>query len=258
VIPDPLDPRAWNRFSYVYGNPVNFTDPSGHNPLYWLISGGIGGILNVATNICNMPGGCISGYFDGRYSVEQRSQDFAIGFAAGALAYGSGGITSATLVRYGVRGAVAEVVAPTLRIGLLSTINVGEAGLSSLAHGQPFTVNDAASAAAWGLIGAGAAEFLGPVLNKLSTRAVSAPAKNWHINWRNPIRTYQADYGALRASSNSLRGLSSADFAKLRYNIKLLNGWAAEEFIRSVETPYRFRVKCRPGVYHRLSAGAYQ
>lgn len=30
VIPDPLNPAAWNRFSYVYGNPVNYSDPSGH------------------------------------------------------------------------------------------------------------------------------------------------------------------------------------------------------------------------------------
>jgi RHS repeat-associated protein len=30
LVADPLDPRAWNRFSYVYGNPVNLTDPSGH------------------------------------------------------------------------------------------------------------------------------------------------------------------------------------------------------------------------------------
>lgn len=40
MVGDPLNPAAWNRFSYVYGNPVNYTDPSGHNPL--LIAAGIG------------------------------------------------------------------------------------------------------------------------------------------------------------------------------------------------------------------------
>jgi RHS repeat-associated protein len=40
LVVDPLDPRAWNRFSYVHGNPTNLVDPSGHNPL--LIAAGVG------------------------------------------------------------------------------------------------------------------------------------------------------------------------------------------------------------------------
>lgn len=31
-MPDPGNPIAWNRFAYVYNNPVNYTDPSGHIP----------------------------------------------------------------------------------------------------------------------------------------------------------------------------------------------------------------------------------
>ncbi len=30
LIPDPSNPQAWNRYSYVANNPVNFNDPSGH------------------------------------------------------------------------------------------------------------------------------------------------------------------------------------------------------------------------------------
>jgi hypothetical protein len=30
IVPDPFEPAAWNRFGYVYGNPVRYTDPSGH------------------------------------------------------------------------------------------------------------------------------------------------------------------------------------------------------------------------------------
>jgi len=31
-VPQPGNPIAWNRFAYVYNNPVNYTDPSGHIP----------------------------------------------------------------------------------------------------------------------------------------------------------------------------------------------------------------------------------
>jgi RHS repeat-associated protein len=30
IIPDQTNPQAWNRFSYVKNNPVNFNDPTGH------------------------------------------------------------------------------------------------------------------------------------------------------------------------------------------------------------------------------------
>lgn len=30
LIPDPSNPQAWNRFSYVLDNPINYSDPSGH------------------------------------------------------------------------------------------------------------------------------------------------------------------------------------------------------------------------------------
>jgi RHS repeat-associated protein len=34
LVPDPLNPQAWNRFSYCYNNPVSYVDPSGHIP-FW-------------------------------------------------------------------------------------------------------------------------------------------------------------------------------------------------------------------------------
>ena len=46
---DVLNPAAWNRFSYVNGNPVNLTDPSGHCavcvPLLFIAEGVLGGEL---------------------------------------------------------------------------------------------------------------------------------------------------------------------------------------------------------------------
>jgi hypothetical protein len=32
IVPEPGNPQAWNRFSYVYNNPLRYTDPSGHQP----------------------------------------------------------------------------------------------------------------------------------------------------------------------------------------------------------------------------------
>jgi len=34
IIPNPANPQSFNRFSYVYNRPINFSDPSGHDP-YW-------------------------------------------------------------------------------------------------------------------------------------------------------------------------------------------------------------------------------
>ena len=42
IVPDPLDPQSLNRYSYVYNNPLKYTDPSGHfsvSQWFWEILG---------------------------------------------------------------------------------------------------------------------------------------------------------------------------------------------------------------------------
>jgi len=41
LIPNPFSTQAYNRYSYVYNNPMNFTDPDGENPIAWILGGGI-------------------------------------------------------------------------------------------------------------------------------------------------------------------------------------------------------------------------
>jgi RHS repeat-associated protein len=35
IIPSANSPQSWNRFSYVQNNPINRTDPTGHNDSWW-------------------------------------------------------------------------------------------------------------------------------------------------------------------------------------------------------------------------------
>ena len=34
IVPDPANPQAYNRYAYVFNNPINYTDPDGHDP-HW-------------------------------------------------------------------------------------------------------------------------------------------------------------------------------------------------------------------------------
>jgi RHS repeat-associated protein len=48
IIPDPLNGQAWNQYAYVYNDPANLVDPSGHHPvLLRLTALGLGVMLTV-------------------------------------------------------------------------------------------------------------------------------------------------------------------------------------------------------------------
>jgi len=49
IVPAPANPQSLNRYTYVYGNPLAYTDPDGHFP--WLIVGGVALLGSVATRL---------------------------------------------------------------------------------------------------------------------------------------------------------------------------------------------------------------
>ncbi len=91
-----------------------------------------------------MPGGCVSGYFDGNYSVGQRATDFGIGFAAGAAGYGIGTVGGTSLT------------ASALRIPAYGLLNVGESFVSVYSHSTLFGLEED-----YGLYKGGTAFFYG-------------------------------------------------------------------------------------------------
>jgi len=40
IVPEPENPQSFNRYAYSYNNPINYTDPSGHDATCWTFGGG--------------------------------------------------------------------------------------------------------------------------------------------------------------------------------------------------------------------------
>jgi RHS repeat-associated protein len=85
IIPDPLNPAAWNRFSYVYGNPTNLVDPSGH-----IACGGLCIAAGVGLFALGGFGGHLAATSAG-YEVGDPQWYAAVGLG-GAFAVGSAGL----------------------------------------------------------------------------------------------------------------------------------------------------------------------
>jgi hypothetical protein len=113
-VADPLNPAAWNRFSYVYGNPVNLTDLTGHCPVCMPLLIMAGGVL----------GGEIAYAYDlNRTGRQANAEDLLtymgrgglIGATIAAFAYGDipvlgGATTIGKLYMTGFSGGVAEII----------------------------------------------------------------------------------------------------------------------------------------------------
>ncbi len=127
--PDPKNPQAFNRYSYVYNNPLKFTDPSGHFP--WLviiailatmakgaIIGAVIGALTAAATGGNIGMGALTGAIGG-----------ALFAGAGEIIAASNGTMTATMQ------AVTHVMAGGLSGGINSVLEGGSFGQGALIGG---------------------------------------------------------------------------------------------------------------------------
>jgi RHS repeat-associated protein len=90
IIPDSLNPAAWNRFSYVYGNPTNLTDPSGHCAGICVTAIGIG--------VGALVGGTIGATYAYNQGYDLSTPEFWRYTATGALIGGAvGGVVGGSI-----------------------------------------------------------------------------------------------------------------------------------------------------------------
>ena len=136
IIPDLSNPQSWNRYSYVYNNPILYNDPSGHCP--WCASALIGGALGFFGSVSyQVADSLISGKSD-NFKEAFQSVDWksvAVYTVAGAVAGGTfGALSNGVVLATGVTVAVdTTTVAGAALAG----------GVSSVAGGQAAALTDA-------------------------------------------------------------------------------------------------------------------
>jgi RHS repeat-associated protein len=127
IVPDLNDTQAWNRYSYVINNPVNYTDPSGHFGL--LATAAVGALIGAAVGA--------GGYW---LNTIASGEEFDVGdafVAAGVGALAGGLIGSGVgLLNAGAVGGLAAITgSATVSEVAAVTISTG-AGIASAAGGQ--------------------------------------------------------------------------------------------------------------------------
>jgi RHS repeat-associated protein len=79
IVPEPGNPQAWNRYSYVNNNPLIYTDPTGHF-LNVLIGAGIGALVGGIRSAISQK------ITTGSVDMKEVAKAAAVGAVAGAVA----------------------------------------------------------------------------------------------------------------------------------------------------------------------------
>ncbi len=109
MVPDAANRQAWNAYAYVYNDPVNLVDPSGHHPI--IIAIGVGAAVNIAVEYASQVqsnwADCISGvdaFIDNLNGRRVITAGLA-GGVSGAVGFWIGGMPTAGLRIVAVAGA---------------------------------------------------------------------------------------------------------------------------------------------------------
>ena len=128
IVPDPGNPKSWNRYSYTKNNPINFIDISGHDDGPWWSTGAVlggakGTTVGILGSIADGPipvidlGGGLGGLIEGAkmgHNIHKKTTDrieASLSFASSLATYGSTKCVAPTLtglIRAGSRFRIAD------------------------------------------------------------------------------------------------------------------------------------------------------
>jgi len=125
VTPDASDSQAYNRHMYVRGNPILYSDPSGHSWFSDFVSVVATAIMPISAVTIGGAGAAIRGAATGDWSAKSMQE----GYGQGLIMAGAGGLAAVT------GGAVAGAISPYL--GVLGEVggSIGTGALSGAAGG---------------------------------------------------------------------------------------------------------------------------